>query len=212
MKIKFESTMHKQRFTLGIICGLLPICCVLFGLFGKDVNQPGWWYSISATYYATSSPWMIGSLCLSSFFFFTYKGYDLGDKWFTTLSSIMSICIVVFPCYNAVLSKVGIFQLPVNISSIFHNISAGTLFVSFGLMIMFRFTKGARKGRNILYRICASIIFLSAIGVAIGGKLHLPGYSIIIFETTLLEAFAVAWIVKSDVKVTFYDSGKNRSK
>lgn len=200
MKINFESTMHRQRFVLGIICGLLPICCVLFGLFGASVNLPGWWYSISDTYYATSSPWMIGSLCLASFFFLTYRGYDLGDRWFTNLSALTSICIVVFPCSNNFYDKVGIFQLPSNVSSILHNISAATLFVSFGLMILCRFTKGANKKKNVLYRVCATIIFASVLGIGLTTLLSLPGYMIIVFEFVLLESFAVAWIVKSNVK------------
>lgn len=201
MKVKFESTMHRQRFVLGLICGLLPICCVLFGLFGASVNLPGWWHSISATYYATSSPWMVGSLCLASFFFLTYRGYDLGDRWFTNLSALTSICIVVFPCSNSFYDKVGIFQLPSNVSGMLHNITAAMLFVSFGLMILCQFTKGTNKKKNVLYRVCAIVIFASVLGIGLATLLGLPGYMTIVCEFVLLEAFAVAWIVKSNVSI-----------
>lgn len=197
--MKFVTTMHKQRFTLGAICGLLPIYCILFGLFGKDINYPNWWYSISATYYATSSPWMIGSLVLSSFFFFTYQGYDLGDKWFTNLSSICSLGIIIFPCKNEYLNNVGIFQLPTAISSIFHNMFAVILFSSFGLMILCRFTKGTDAKRNLIYTICGIAIFISIILLIVSSILKLPGWLTIIYEFIILEAFAFAWILKSDI-------------
>ena len=75
--MKFESQTHKWRFLLGIICGLLPIGCLLFGLLGQmaGINNPEWYVSISATYFANSNMWMIGALCLCSFFLFTYEGY-----------------------------------------------------------------------------------------------------------------------------------------
>ena len=83
--MKFESQTHYQRFMLGIICGLLPVACLLFGFLGqlRGINYPGWYNSISATYFANSNMCMIGALCLCSFFLFTYKGYDLGDRTYT---------------------------------------------------------------------------------------------------------------------------------
>ena len=207
MKVKFESTMHKQRFVLGVICGLLPICCILFGLFGLNVNPQYWWYSISATYYATSSPWMIGSLCLASFFFLTYQGYDLGDKWLTNISGITAILIVLFPCKIDIYNYVGMFQLPTNLSSIIHNSSAAILFSSFALMILLQFTKGSDKRRNTLYRVCGFSILFAAMLLGVSNAFHLPGYMTVICEFIMLEAFAIAWIAKS--KATFHKEIKS---
>ena len=68
--MKFESQVHYQRFMLGAICGLLPLLCVLFGLFGevRGINHPGWYNSISATYFSNGNMCMIGALCLCAFF------------------------------------------------------------------------------------------------------------------------------------------------
>jgi len=197
-KYKFESTMHSQRMFLGIICGLLPICCVLFGLLGTGTNPTGWWNSISATYYANSKMWLIGSLTLASFFFFTYKGYDLGDRVFTTISGIASICIVIFPCnINSVTdTHVGLLMLPINVSHIIHCIAASVLFIGFALMILIQFTKGNNKKRNILYIVCGSIIAVFMLNQILSVVLNYPGYWTMINEFFMLEAFAVAWIVK----------------
>ena len=73
----FETQTHYQRFMLGIICGLLPVACLLFGLLGeiRGINYPCWYNSISATYFSNGNMCMIGALCLCAFFLFTYQGY-----------------------------------------------------------------------------------------------------------------------------------------
>ena len=202
MKLKIESQLHFQRLVLGIICGLLPVCCVLFGLIGADEALLGdaWWYSISATYYSNSQVWMIGSLVLASFFFTTYKGYDLGDKVLTSIGAISSLGIVIFPTWNDVYDRCGLFMLPTSLSSTLHNISAAVLFISFAVMILTQFTKGQDKKRNRLYYICGVIIVIAMISQVITSILNI-GWMTLINEFFMLEAFAVAWIIKS--RVTF---------
>ena len=201
MKIKFESQLHVQRLVLGMLCGLLPICCLLFGLFGADTNPTNWWHSISATYYASSCVWMIGSLVLASFFFLTYSGYDTYDKVLTRISSVAAISIVVFPCYMQGFTNVGLFALPVNISGTIHNIAAATLFISFALMILTQFTKGKDRKRNLIYGACGSVIILFMLNQVITTLVDAPGYWTMINEFFMLEAFAVAWITKSRVHI-----------
>lgn len=212
MKLKLASQLHFQRLALGVICGLLPICCILFGLIGADEALLGekWWHSISATYYSNSQVWMIGSLVLSSFFFATYKGYDAGDRILTLISSVSSLGIVIFPCWNTVYEKCGLFMLPTPVSSKVHNISAATLFISFAVMILTQFTKGNDKKRNIVYYICGSIIVLFMISQVVTSNLGIR-WMTVVNEFFMLEAFAVAWIVKSKAtfkKVTKCPSGK----
>ena len=212
MKVKIESQVHFQRLILGLICGLLPICCILFGLIGADVAPLGkvWWYSISATYFTNSQVWMIGSLVLASFFFATYKGYDLGDKVLTAVGSISSICIVIFPTGNDVYDRCGLFMLPTHLSGVLHSISAAVLFVSFAVMILTQFTKGHDTKRNRVYLICGTVIVLAIISQVVTGILGMK-WMTIVNEFFMLEAFAVAWIVKSKtviVKSTKCQSGK----
>ena len=198
MKITTTSQLHFQRFVLGIICGLLPICCVLFGLIGAEDALLGdaWWHSISATYFSNSQIWMIGSLVLASFFFATYRGYDLGDRVLTLISSVSSVCVAIFPCNNQVFDRCGLFMLPTQVSSVIHNTSAAALFISFAVMILTQFTKGHDKTRNRVYYICGTIIVLGIISQLITAILGIS-WMTLINEFVMLEAFAVAWIVKS---------------
>lgn len=207
MKLKLESQVHFQRLVLGIICGLLPICCILFGLIGAKDALLGnvWWHSISATYFSNSQVWMIGSLVLASFFFATYKGYDIADRVLTIISSVSSLCIVIFPCYNKVFERCGLFMLPTGLSSTIHNISAAILFLSFAIMILTQFTKGQNKNRNRVYYICGIIILAFMLSQVITTQLGIT-WMTIVNEFFMLEAFAVAWIVKS--KAVFRKSVK----
>lgn len=200
MKLRIESQVHFQRLVLGIICGLLPICCILFGLIGAEDALLGdaWWYSISATYFSNSQVWMVGSLILASFFFATYKGYDLGDRVLTIIGSVSSLCIVIFPCSNSVFERCGLFMLPTKISAVVHNTSAAILFLSFAIMILTQFTKGQDRARNTVYYVCGAIIVLFMINQVITSALDI-GWMTLINEFFMLEAFAVAWIVKSRV-------------
>jgi hypothetical protein len=155
-----------------------------------------WWHSISATYFSNSQVWMIGSLVLASFFFATYKGYDIGDRVLTIISSVSSIFIVIFPCGNSVFERCGLFMLPTKLSSTLHNVSAAILFISFAVMILTQFTKGQDKIRNRIYYICGAVIILFMISQVITSILNI-GWMTVVNEFFMLEAFAVAWIVKS---------------
>lgn len=205
MKLKVDSQLHFQRLMLGIICGLLPICCILFGLFGADEAILGdrWWHSISATYYSNSQSLMVGALALCSFFFATYKGYDIGDRVLTLISSVSSACVVAFPCYTYEFERCGLFMLPTETSSTIHDISAAVLFISFAVMILTQFTKGQDKRRNAVYYTCGAVIILFMISQVITSKLDID-WMTIVNEFFMLEAFAVAWIVKS--RATFRKS------
>lgn len=210
MKLRIDSQLHFQRLVLGLICGLLPICCILFGLIGADEAPLGnaWWHSISATYFSNSQVWMIGSLVLASFFFATYKGYDIGDRVLTLISSVSSISIVIFPCGNKVYKRCGLFMLPTATSSTIHNISAAILFLSFAVMILTQFTKGQNKTRNRIYYTCGTVIVLFMISQVITTILGI-GWMTLINEFFMLEAFAVAWIVKS--RAVFMKSTKSQN-
>lgn len=195
-----KSQLHLQRFILGLICGLLPILDIVFGLvFYKHIPQ-----SISVTYYYNFNVIMIGALVLCSFFLFTYKGYDLGDRVFTILAGIGSLGVAIFPMTNIFteeIVKVGLFSLPDNISNIIHFIMAILVFGSFGLMTLTQFTKGKHKKRNILYRICGVVILLSMVMIALSSFIPLLNFrtSTMFFELIMLEAFCVAWLTKSGI-------------
>lgn len=199
--MKFETQTHYQRFMLGIICGLLPVACLLFGVLGelRGINYDGWYESISATYFANSNSCMIGALSLCAFFLLTYKGYDLGDRAYTLAAAVSAILIIAFPCAAAPMDYVGLVACPIKVSDFIHMVAAIVLFGSFALMTLFRFTKGKHKRRNAIYRTCGIIMLVSMAVVGIGTVFGFPGYTTMLCETVMLEAFAVAWIIKSGV-------------
>ena len=202
MKLKFEKTVHKQRFILGIICGLLPILCTLFGLLSCTWGGNSWEVinSISETYYSNHNAIMLMSLGLCSFFLFTYEGYDLGDRILTVIASVGALGVACFPCESiASSSYVGLFSLPIFISNILHFISAGMVFGGFSLMTLTQFTKGQDKLRNKIYYSCSAIMLVALALVPIKSICGWPDWCMMIFEFFMLEAFSVAWITKSKV-------------
>lgn len=215
MKISFESQLHRQRLALGIICGMLPIACFLFNLPAViwcewDSSILG---SISATFWSPSAPFMIAGLGLASFFFFTYKGHDKTDNILTTISATAAIGVVAFPVWLGIMNFgkwdcMGMLYVPAVICNILHNVSAAVLFLSFAAMIFFQFTKGKDKRRNSLYRACAVLICIFTILIALTNHItpFLPDWLALIWvwlnEFFMLEAFAVAWIVKSKALFT----------
>lgn len=199
--MRFESQTHHWRFLLGIICGLLPVACLLFGWLGelRGINPPGWPNSISATYFANSRDCMAISLGLCSFFLFTYKGHDLGDRIYTLVAAVAALLVVACPCAAVPAPYLGLLALPAWLSDAIHMVAAIALFGSFALMTLTQFTKGSHKRRNTIYRICGwtMLAFMAIVGV--GYILDFPGYMTMICETGMLWAFAVAWIIKSGV-------------
>lgn len=203
LKLKFENTVHKQRFALGVICGLLPILCILFGLLSCTIGDNPIYIlnSISETYHSNHKIIMIISLGLCTFFFATYHGYDLGDRIFTILSAVGAFGVAAFPCSSNfyTMETVGLFSMPNSVSNIIHLISAIMVFGSFALMTLTQFTKGSDTKRNKLYYICGGIMIAAIIGIIV-----IPDFLFrtMILELIMLEAFAVAWITKSKVLIT----------
>lgn len=206
-EVQRESMMY-QRKTLAILCMLLAPSCLLFGLFGLEQNLPGWYKSISATYYASSKMFMIGLLYAISVFFISYRGYDWKDRTVAIIEAITALGIVIFPCNSPdIPAKVGLFSLPVSVSNIFHCICASALFITFDFNVLFLFRLSGpeptekKKLRNKIYLACGIII---AIFMVLQGLSGLFTFIPVWFPTTwfnefiMLEAFGFAYLVKSE--------------
>ncbi len=197
------------RKMLGILCGLLAPCCLLFGLIGAEHNMEGWYMSISATYYASSKVCMIGLLFTASVFFLCYTGYDWRDRVMSILQALGCMGVVFFPCsVPGAPETVGIFDLPISVSHTIHMTCATVLFASFAINIFFLFTLGnvkneKKRQRNLVYRICGIVIFAFSIILALHAT---PLFSWVpewfpytwFCEFIMLTAFSVAWLVKSE--------------
>lgn len=207
-------TMNWQRKMLALYGALLPVLAPLLGFIAYSKNGPHFWWSISATYYASSNILMIGTLGVVAFFLWTYKGYDIGDSFTCKFSAISALGILVFPCEcDAAGNTTGILNIPTVISDVFHCAMAACLFGSFAYMIGFRFTKtsekievtGKKKTRNTIYWICSGIIaFFMLNQVVTSVILHL-GWMTIINEAFMLWAFSFAWAVKAGVFAKWKD-------
>jgi len=193
----------EQRKMLGLLCALLAPASVLLGIFGIKYNEPGWWYSISATYYASSKIAMIGVLFTTAVYFFIYNGYDVKDKICNRISSITALGVLLFPCSATTQTHVGLFCLPTSVSMVFHGISAGVLFASFAYNCIFLFTLGnsgtsKKKIRNIIYRICGIVILLTMTLLGLHSILNWPEWCVILLEWVILTSYAFAWFVKGE--------------
>ena len=199
-----KETMVWQRRVLALFGVLLPILAPLIGFLAYDKNGPEFWYSISATFYASSNIFMIGVLSVFAFFLWSYKGYDLGDTCTCKFSAAMAIGILVFPCKClASGDTTGILNLPTPISNVIHCIIAALLFGSFAYMIGFRFTKtdkitmSYRKlARNRIYILCTGLIVAAMTNQVITSILNIK-WMTIVNEALMLWAFSFAWAVKA---------------
>lgn len=207
-----KETMQWQRRMLALYGVLLPILAPLVGFIAYSKNGPTFWYSISATFYASSNIFMIGTLAVFAFFLWTYRGYDLGDFFTCKFSAAMSIGILVFPCEcDAAGVTTGVLNLPTAVSNVFHCIIAALLFGSFAYMIGFRFTKSGadsktkgKEKRNKAYIICAIIIAAFMLNQVITSVLDIR-WMTIVNEAFMLWAFSFAWAVKAGMFEQFED-------
>ena len=208
-----KATMNYQRKTLAIIGLFLPILSPVMGFIACDRNGPEFWWSISATFYASSNILMIGALAIFAFFLKTYLGYDIGDKVTCTFSACMAAGILIFPCKTLAAGETtGIFNLPTEISHVIHCIVAALLFISFAYMIGCRFTKHdpavpftkEKIKRNEIYLKCAQFIVIGMCSQCITSMLNI-GWFTIINEAVMLWAFSFAWAVKAGCFKKFID-------
>lgn len=207
-----ESYLYLRK-VLGILGMLLaPLSLLTALIFGPNSAYPVsnlWYSSISITFYSNAGPIMIGLLVATGIFLITYTGYNTLDNVLCTIAGIASIGIAFFPCENnAVNIPVGIFNLPINISTIIHSICAGVFFgiLSFNSIFLFTKTdqdivvKGTKKWqRNLIYRICGIVMAISMVVGAISGKFGIPKAILMVAEWIALTAFGISWLVKGDV-------------
>lgn len=192
-----SSLLHRN--VLGLLGMLLPFISMFSGLFVRN-KVPGWWWSISATYYI--SPALSIILGASAIFLICYRSYDTIDTVINIISGIFAMGVVLFPCKGPYdYPYVGFFQLPVDVSNVIHSICALLLFVFLSYNIGWLFTRGSNEKKNKIYKFCsyAMIVILSIfLFLKILGffGLPIPGWIVMIAEALLLLFFGFAWLVK----------------
>jgi hypothetical protein len=199
------------RKLIGIMGMLLPLICVLGVILFSKPGVSTVYDSISYYYHTNMRDFFVGLLFVLSLFLVTYKGYELIDNIITIIIGIAGFGIAVFPCLVSKTSTipVGIFQLNPKISNILHLISAAIFFILLGINSMCLFTLSDEEvivnqmkiKRNIIYKVCGIIIFVSLAALAILylaiGLDEMNQYRLVfIYETIMLLAFGTSWLVK----------------
>lgn len=205
---KTKSKEERMYLRVRNLCGLLGVLLPWLALFSAGIAErphEEWWWSISATYY--QSPALVAILVPACMVLISYIGYNDTDNLITTLSGIMGLCIVLFPCSVSWIpegTRVGFFQVPIEISNIIHCISAGCFFLLIALNSIFMFTKSKgemtdrKKIRNRIYRICGYGMIVVEAAFLLTRILNGVGYLTMIYEIILLLLFGIAWLVKGE--------------
>lgn len=194
---------RSARWTTAWLCLLLPFLSIIFGFIGvlQGYNPAEWYHSISDTYYANSKAIMIGILSITTFYFATYKGYDIRDRIVNILSAICAAGVALFPNKGVD----GLIQMSYSTGSIFHCAFALALYLTFFINCIWLFRLGnsntrEKKIRNNIYLGCG-IGIAAAAGVLVVGsvfnlKQYVPNF-VWIVEVVAQIAYAIAWFTKS---------------
>ena len=200
----------EERMYLRVrnICGFLGIILPWIALFSASLTphpNDEWWWSISATYYQTDA--LVGVLTPASIVLICYIGYNFWDRIVTTLSGLCGLGIILFPCRVSWLepgTRVGFFQLPIEVSQTLHTICAVFFFLLLAINSICLFTKSKgvmtsrKKVRNSIYRICGWGMIALEVAFAVAKLLPAPGYLTMILEILLLTLFGISWLVKGE--------------
>lgn len=189
---------RRLRCSIGWLGMLLPWLVVLITWSWPD--------SISITYYSylATGTFMV-VLGSAGLLLCNYKGYTKVDDIINTITGIAGLCICAFPMAYKIGTeyvKTGVFNLPSNISGIFHNISAFAFFGLLAFNSLFLFTKSSgemtknKKIRNIIFRVCgvgmlASFLILLIPGSVLENKTWVT-------EMFALTFFGISWLTKAN--------------
>ena len=202
------------RRLIGILGMLLPFICVLGGFLFADLPVGS---SISSYYHTNMRDFFVGLLVGVSLFLLTYKGYERIDNIVTGIIGFTGLGVAIFPCRYSLISTepLGIFQIKPTISNTIHLVCAFTFFFFLAINSIFLFTLTKSKDipktrdkkiRNYIYISCGIIILLS-LGIllirSLVGEQAENSKTLLIFETIMLLAFGVSWLVKG--KTLFKD-------
>ena len=130
----------------------------------------------------------------------------------TACSGISGLGVAFFPCHsgNVPTKPVGIFQIMPTTSGYIHYGSASIFFILLAINSLFLFTlskhaiKTKEKNiRNVIYRSCGiaiiiSLVLLVIIRLTLGQEGMDQAKLVLIFETIMLLAFGLSWLVKGE--------------
>jgi len=203
---ELEKYRNSLRNVLGILGFLLPPFTLFFNVKFGYANPAGVLSSISATHYSSGYILFEGLVLLTAAVLMCYRGYDIKDRIVTKLAGLGAITLVLFPCALDGTEPWNFMMLPQKITNTVHLAGAGLFFASLIYMIAFQFTKTtegnvispkSRKWRrNVLYRVCAVLMFVG-LAFGFGGKAAFDWrYCVFAGEWIALWSFSPAWLTK----------------
>lgn len=205
-------TYRRIRKAIGVLGMALPILLILLSCFPffKTEYQD----SISHYYHTNLREIFTGILCSVGLFLFLYEGTRnsnllKNDKVLTNIAGFMAIGVAFFPtniedCSQKVKTLIPLCENNAWIGYV-HYGCAAILFFIFGLISINIFTIGqdAESGidksivdENNIYKSCGYVIFASMALSYFCGRYNCFKYSTLIFETIMLFAFGIAWLIK----------------
>lgn len=217
--IWLNSTKNFRR-VVGLNGMLLPVL-----LWAFLYLTSGHWEvleSISHYYYTRSNSIFVGVMATLSMFLIVYKAEERIDFIVSLVAGVAAICVILFPTDNILTtpcllkdSYAIVYTPPNSVSENFHLIAAAIFFLALAYMSFFLFVKSdkpkSKRGRqkiirNRIYRVCATVIVLSILGILLFGKLDLiPSLPYDEWKLTFwleiiaVESFGISWLVKGEV-------------
>ena len=181
-------------------------------------------FSISHFYYSTVGEIFTGALCAVALFLFCYRGYPKpsygkysfipGDNFMANFAAALGLLVVIFPTNSEEIQDNLRSFISSENSGYIHYAAASLFFFSLAIIsfVNFRRTKhpedfGKMKSHPI-YKYCGIIMIvcmLILLLIFILGELHYDvswsdEYNVTYwFETIILFAFGISWIVKGEV-------------
>lgn len=199
------------RKAIGLIGLLLPFVLVI-GTWILARNFPTVQSSISSYYYSAMGNVLVGSLCATGFFLWSYKGYvrdpsrllgfRITDNLVSNVAAISAIGVALFPTPPGrdATTLNEFTTIDADLVGLVHVTSAAFFFFSLAIMSLCLFTKGEHPRQNLVYKVCGW--FIIGCMVAIFLVWFVPTgnpfkeYGVFVLETVAILAFGVSWFTK----------------
>ncbi|HHI70840.1 MAG TPA: DUF998 domain-containing protein [Rhodobacteraceae bacterium] len=200
---------RRVRRALGLLGLLLPLLLIIGGLLANSRLEP----SISDFYHTTLRDILVGSLFAIGIFLISYRGYPrhhkewISDDWVATIAGVSAFGVALFPNESPSVETISQQFLGLQISPLFHYISAFVLFICFAAFCYVKFPKTTKPVRRRIYITCGHVIVLSIVLTAISSYYKINGapaakafvnkWDIVFWAEAIgVWAFAFSWLTK----------------
>lgn len=204
----------RVRRAIGILGYFLPTALLIYSFVFRHPLLP----SISAYYYSPMREIVVGTLCATAVFLWSYEGYrPRPGEWLSDLAAAraaslgaLGVALVPTAPGQPVTCTLSQCVLGFPLAGVLHWLGAGLFFGALALFCLVLFVRGAhpdaeKAASNSIYRACGWII-LAAIGLialiglsppAVRAQL-MPLRPVFWLESIATFAFATSWMVKGD--------------